>query len=93
MRVDHVARSGSSGDFGLVSHGSTQSWRRRRVVQRLTCYGTHQGEFPGTRPTGQQVTFQAIEISRAGADGKFTEHWSSIDVPAVLRLLSAPHRT
>ena len=39
------------------------------------------------------MTFQAIEISRAGADGKFTEHWSSIDVRAVLRLLSAPHRT
>ena len=64
-----------------------------RVVQRLTCYGTHHGEFPGIRPTGQQVTFQAIEISRAGADGKFTEHWSSIDVPAMLRLLSAPPRT
>ena len=62
-------------------------------MQLLTCYGTHQGEFPGIRPTGQQVTFQAIEISRAGADGKFTEHWSSIDVPAVLRLLSAPPQT
>jgi predicted ester cyclase len=60
-----------------------------RVVQRLTCYGTHQGEFPGIRPTGQQVTFQLIEISRARADGKFIERWSSIDLPAVLRLLSA----
>jgi predicted ester cyclase len=64
-----------------------------RVVQRLTCYGTHQGEFPGIRPTGQQVRFQVIQISRAGADGKFTEHWSSIDLPAVLRLLSAPPQT
>ena len=62
-------------------------------MQLLTCYGTHQGEFPGIRPTGQQVTFQVIEISRAGADGKFTEHWSSIDVPAVLRLLGAPPQT
>lgn len=61
-----------------------------RVVQRLTCYGTHQGDFPGSRATGEPVTFGVIEISRAGADGKFTEHWSSIDVPTVLCLLSAP---
>ena len=58
-----------------------------RVVQRLTCYGTHQGEFRGIRPTGQQVTFQAIEISRAGADGKFAEHWSSADLLGVLHRL------
>jgi predicted ester cyclase len=61
-----------------------------RVVQRLTCYGTHQGDYPGIQPTGQLVTFGVIEISRAGPDGKFTEHWSSIDVPAVLRLLTTP---
>src|SRR6266516_1531223 len=48
-----------------------------RVVQRITCYGTHQGEFCGVLPTGGQVTFQIIEINRAGADGKFAEHWSS----------------
>jgi predicted ester cyclase len=64
-----------------------------RVVQRLTCYGTHQGEFPGIRPTGQQVKFQLIQISRASADGKFIERWSSIDLPTVLRLLSAPPLT
>ena len=60
-----------------------------RVVQRITCYGTHQGEFSGIPPTGRPVTFQIIEISRAGADGKFAEHWSSTDLPAVLRQLAA----
>ena len=61
-----------------------------RVVQRLTCYGTHQGMFPGVQPTGQQVEFQLIEISRAGPDGRITEHWSSADLPSLLRQLTAP---
>jgi predicted ester cyclase len=61
-----------------------------RVVQRITCYGTHEGEFSGVRPTGQQVSFQIIEISRAGADGRFAEHWSSADLPGVLRQLTGP---
>jgi len=60
-----------------------------RVVQRITCYGTHQGEFPGVQPTGRQVEFQVIEISRAGADGRIAEHWSSTDLPSLLRQLIA----
>ena len=58
-----------------------------RVVQRITCYGTHQGEFSGVRPTGEQVAFSSIEINRAGTDGKFTEHWSSADLLGVLHRL------
>jgi predicted ester cyclase len=61
-----------------------------RVVQRITCYGTHEGEFSGVRPTGQQVSFQIIDISRAGPDGRFAEHWSIADLPAVLHQLSGP---
>jgi predicted ester cyclase len=61
-----------------------------RVVQRITCYGTHEGEFSGVRPTGQQVSFQIIDISRAGPDGRFTEHWSTADLPAVLHQLAGP---
>jgi predicted ester cyclase len=59
-----------------------------RVVQRITCYGTHQGEFSGVQPTGQQVSFQIIDISRAGPDGRFAEHWSTADLPAVLYQLA-----
>jgi predicted ester cyclase len=55
-----------------------------RVVQRITCYGTHQGEFSGVRPTGRQAAFSSIEINRAGADGKFTEHGSLADLLDVL---------
>jgi predicted ester cyclase len=58
-----------------------------RAVQRLSCYGTHEGEFCGVRPAGRQVSFQLIQISRAR---RFTEHWSSADLPGVLRHLTAP---
>jgi len=58
-----------------------------RVVQRITCYGTHLGEFSSVRPTGEQAAFASIEINRAGADGRFAEHWSSADLPGVLHLL------
>jgi len=60
-----------------------------QVVQRVTCYGTHQGEFSGVLPTGGQVTFQIVEINRAGADGKFVDHWSSADLLAVLQWLGS----
>jgi predicted ester cyclase len=55
-----------------------------RVGQRITCYGIHLGEFSGVRPTGEQVAFYSIEIKRDGADGKFTDHWSSADLLGVL---------
>jgi predicted ester cyclase len=61
-----------------------------RVVQRITCYGTPEGDCCGARPAGRPVSFQIIEISRAGADGRFVEHWSSADVPGVLRQFAGP---
>ena len=61
-----------------------------RVVQRMTCYGTHRGECSGVPPTGQPVAFQIIGISRAGEDGRIAEHWTSADLPAVLRQLARP---
>jgi len=61
-----------------------------RVVQRLTCYGTHEGKVSGLQPTGQQVSFQIIEISRAGPDGRFAERWSNADLPGALRQLAEP---
>jgi predicted ester cyclase len=60
-----------------------------RVVQRITGHGTHQGEFFGVPPTSKQVTFDVIEINRAGPDGKFAEHWSSIDLLGILQQIGA----
>lgn len=58
-----------------------------RVVQRITCYGTRQGDPGGAEPPGEPVAFSSIEINRAGPDGKFAEHWSSADLLGVLHRL------
>jgi predicted ester cyclase len=53
-----------------------------RVALRITAYGTHQG-------TGQPVEFAVLQISRAGPDGKFTEHWCSADLLSVFRQITS----
>lgn len=60
-----------------------------RVVQRIICRGTHTGtlfEFP---PSGRELIVELVEINRAGRDGRFVEHWSSLDLLGVLRQLGA----
>ena len=50
-----------------------------KVVARVTgSGGTHQGEFMGIAPTGNQVTFRGIDILRI-TDGKIVEHWGRFD--------------
>jgi steroid delta-isomerase-like uncharacterized protein len=49
-----------------------------KVATRKTFHGTHQGEFMGIPPTGQQVSVGLIDIVRI-ADGKVVEHWSMGD--------------
>ena len=49
-----------------------------KVVARLTVRGTHQGEFMGIAPTGNQVTFTGIDIVRI-AEGKIVERWGNFD--------------
>lgn len=60
-----------------------------RVVQRMTARGTHQGELFGIPPTGTGVCVPFIEINRVGPDGKFVEHWSSVDLLGLLQQLGA----
>jgi predicted ester cyclase len=57
-----------------------------KVVARLRISGTHQGEFMGIAPTGNQVTFTGIDILRI-ADGKVVEHWGNVDELGMLRQL------
>ncbi|MDP8929588.1 MAG: ester cyclase [Actinomycetota bacterium] len=60
-----------------------------RVVQRIIVHGTHAQEFLGVPPTGKQVTFEVVDINRAGPDGRFVEHWSSVDLFGLLQQLGA----
>lgn len=49
-----------------------------KVATRKTFHGTHQGEFMGIPPTGQQVSIGLIDIVRI-VDGRVIEHWSMGD--------------
>jgi steroid delta-isomerase-like uncharacterized protein len=57
-----------------------------KVATRKTFRGTHQGEFMGIPPTGQQVSIGLIDIVRI-ADGKVVEHWSIGDNLGMLQQL------
>jgi predicted ester cyclase len=50
-----------------------------KVVSRLTVRGIHQGTFQGIAPTGKQVAFTDIMISRH-ENGKIKELWAQFDV-------------
>jgi predicted ester cyclase len=55
-----------------------------RVVQRITAHGTNDGAYLDLPPTGRQVTYELVAISRVGPDGQFVEHWSSVDLFGLL---------
>lgn len=55
-----------------------------RVATRWTGKGTHNGEFMGVPPTGEQVELNGIAIFRI-ADGKFVEGWNNIDLLSVMK--------
>jgi predicted ester cyclase len=45
-----------------------------KVVAIYEMVGTHQGEFLGLPPSGEQVTVRGVDIVTV-VDGKCTEHW------------------
>ncbi len=55
-----------------------------RVVQRMTVRGTYALEFLGVARSAGQFSLCAIDINRVGPDGKFVEHWSSVDLLGLL---------
>jgi predicted ester cyclase len=57
-----------------------------KVVDRMTCEGTHQGMFMGTPPTGKRVKWSFIDINRI-VDGKVVEHWAEVDTMSIMQQL------
>jgi steroid delta-isomerase-like uncharacterized protein len=62
-----------------------------KVVNRWTARGTHQGEYMGVSPTGKEVEFAGIHISRINEEGKITENWQVYDLMGLIRQIGAAH--
>ena len=59
-----------------------------KVAIRLTCRGTHKGEFMNIAPTGKEINIMGIGIHRF-AEGKIAEIWEIIDFPGLMRQIGA----
>jgi steroid delta-isomerase-like uncharacterized protein len=59
-----------------------------RVATRWTGSGTHQGEFMGVAPTGNQVTITGITINRVSG-GKIAESWTNYDALGMMQQIGA----
>ena len=53
------------------------------VATRFTITGTHDGDLMGTPPTGRDVSFTMLTISRC-RDGRIEEEWEIADVMSLL---------
>lgn len=58
------------------------------VATRFTIRGTHDGDLMGTPPTGKDVAFTGIAISRCEG-GRIAEEWEITDTVALLGQIGA----
>jgi predicted ester cyclase len=58
------------------------------VATRTTISGRHEGELMGTPPTGREVAFSGLTISRC-REGKIEEEWELVDTLSLLRQIGA----
>jgi len=58
------------------------------VATRTTIRGRHEGELMGTPPTGREVAFSCLTISRC-RDGKIEEEWELADTVSLLQQIGA----
>src|SRR5215203_3956120 len=56
-----------------------------RVVSHGTIRGTHQGEFRGMAPTGQEMAIEGMAVFRFSKEGKVVESWDSYDQLSLMR--------
>ena len=58
------------------------------VATRLTITGRHEGELMGAAPTGREVEFSGLTVSRC-RDGKIEEEWELVDTVSLLQQVGA----
>ena len=58
------------------------------VATRTTVRGRHDGELMGAPPSGRDVEFTTLTISRC-RDGRIEEEWELADVPTLLAQIGA----
>jgi len=56
-----------------------------RVVSHGTIRGTHQGEFRGMAPTGEETEIKGMAVFRFSSEGKVVESWDSYDQLSLMR--------
>jgi serine phosphatase RsbU (regulator of sigma subunit) len=56
-----------------------------KVVSRGTIRGTHQGEFRGIAPTGEEMEIPGMAVFRFSEEGKVVESWDSYDQLSLMR--------
>lgn len=57
-----------------------------KVWARVTCTGTHRGQFKGLSPTARRFEITEIHIARF-ENGKGVEHWGVADMPRLMEQL------
>ena len=57
-----------------------------KVWIRVTCRGTHLGQFKGLPPTGKRIEITEIHIGRF-ENGKGVEHWGVADISRLMEQL------
>jgi len=78
-------RSALSGLAVTVEHQFTEG---DYVATRCTIRGRHDGDLMGTAPTGRDVAFSTLTISRC-RDGKIEEEWELADTMSLLGQIGA----
>lgn len=58
------------------------------VATRFTIRGRHDGEFLGTPPSGEDVVFSGLTISRC-ENGRIAEEWELVDAVGLLGQIGA----
>jgi SnoaL-like polyketide cyclase len=70
---------------GSATHDFTEG---DYVATRWFVRGRHQGELMGTSPSGREIAFSGVTISRC-RDGKIVEEWEICDTLGLLQQIGA----